>query len=256
MGVVGRGLVAVVLAAVAAGCGSLEGSPGPFSAYLGTNEMRGSPTSFRYEPDGRIVARKGGRDRVDGAVVHSWKPDLFDDFERFGIEVADLPVEAGWTPFVKGAPGPFVTGVLLGGPAYLAGLRRGDVVLAVDGEPPGDAADLARRLRGTEPGARVTLHVRGAANGDEHEFSLEAGDDLQGETRYGAPLIRYRHEAARTEFRLVWGMLFHRYAGWWATREREPAHEVHWGALLDLFEVHATPEKTEVTLLWLIYFRW
>ena len=58
-----------------------------------------------------------------------------------------------------------------GGPAELAGLRKQDVILAVDGAPVGAGhPDLAARILEHKPGEKVELRVRR----DDKELKLEA----------------------------------------------------------------------------------
>ena len=52
-----------------------------------------------------------------------------------------------------------ILGVLPGGPGEIAGLRTGDVVLAVDGSPVSDRASLYRRLWTRASGETVTFQV-------------------------------------------------------------------------------------------------
>jgi serine protease Do len=52
-----------------------------------------------------------------------------------------------------------IAGVLPGGPGESAGLKAGDVVLAVDGRDVADRASLYRHLWRRRPGEPVTLKV-------------------------------------------------------------------------------------------------
>ena len=52
-----------------------------------------------------------------------------------------------------------IAGVLPGGPGDSAGLKAGDVVLAVDGRDVADRATLYRHLWRRQPGEPVTLKV-------------------------------------------------------------------------------------------------
>ncbi len=49
-------------------------------------------------------------------------------------------------------PGAYVGGVAVGSPADRAGLREGDVIVALDGVPVQGAADLERALQSLAPG--------------------------------------------------------------------------------------------------------
>ena len=71
-----------------------------------------------------------------------------------------------------------VAGLLPGGPGDSAGLKAGDVILAVDGRDVGDRASMYRQVWRRQPGEPVTLKVfRGnearlvtIASGDAVEF--------------------------------------------------------------------------------------
>ena len=52
-----------------------------------------------------------------------------------------------------------VIGVEPGGPARLAGLREGDLIIAFKGQPVAGMHDLLRRLVGAEIGVRSTITV-------------------------------------------------------------------------------------------------
>jgi S1-C subfamily serine protease len=70
-----------------------------------------------------------------------------------GVMLADR-AELGELP--TGVP---LAGVVRGSPAEDAGLRARDVILAVDGTPVANAAELVRRVRGLRPGDRVSVTV-------------------------------------------------------------------------------------------------
>jgi S1-C subfamily serine protease len=56
-------------------------------------------------------------------------------------------------------PGLLITGLVAGGPAATAGLRRGDIILAVDGQEVGTPADLQGLIQAMGAGTRITLDV-------------------------------------------------------------------------------------------------
>lgn len=64
-----------------------------------------------------------------------------------------------------------VAGVDTGSPAQLAGIRRGDLLLSIDGKPLQRRVDLLRALVRTGPGDRLRI-VRRGADGAEQEVHL------------------------------------------------------------------------------------
>lgn len=75
-----------------------------------------------------------------------------------GVSTRDRPASAG-----NPRPGAEVTRVLADGPAESAGLRRGDVIIAVDGEPLAGSEDLRGMILTRAIGAETRLRVeRGA----------------------------------------------------------------------------------------------
>ncbi|HWV56849.1 MAG TPA: trypsin-like peptidase domain-containing protein, partial [Longimicrobiales bacterium] len=76
---------------------------------------------------------------------------------RLGVliqAVTDVDAELYGLPSIAGA---HITGVQQGTPAEAAGVRMGDVVVAVDGNPIRTATDLQTDLAYRQPGDRVTL---------------------------------------------------------------------------------------------------
>ena len=67
--------------------------------------------------------------------------------------------------------GAVVVDVRAGSPAEAAGLRTGDIVIAVDDEPVGSIAELAGRLQQRTPGETVLLRV--VRGGDEFQVEVE-----------------------------------------------------------------------------------
>jgi len=72
---------------------------------------------------------------------------------------------------------PMIVGVFRGSPADEAGLRSGDVVVAVDGEPTAgeDLDDVVERVRG-EVGTAVVLTIRPGGDGPERDVRIVRGD--------------------------------------------------------------------------------
>lgn len=72
---------------------------------------------------------------------------------------------------------PMIIGVFRGSPADEAGLRSGDVVVAVDGEPTAgeDLDDVVERVRG-EAGTAVVLTIRPGGQGSERDVRIVRAD--------------------------------------------------------------------------------
>jgi putative serine protease PepD len=72
--------------------------------------------------------------------------------------------------------GVIVAAVQKGQPAARAGLRRGDIILEVDGKPTPTADDLATVLAGLKPGQKVPVKIK-RANGDTVTVDVTLGEN-------------------------------------------------------------------------------
>ena len=95
-----------------------------------------------------------------GKVVRGW----------LGVSVQDLNPELAKQFGVKGNEGALVGEVVKGSPAEKAGLKRGDVIVAVSGKKVEDAGHLRNMVAGMSVGAKVRLDVIR----DKKEVKLEA----------------------------------------------------------------------------------
>jgi putative serine protease PepD len=71
--------------------------------------------------------------------------------------------------------GVVIVGVEDGGSADKAGLRRGEIIVAIDGRPTPDVNTLTTILAGLEPDQTVSITVRGA-DGERHETDITLGE--------------------------------------------------------------------------------
>jgi S1-C subfamily serine protease len=85
----------------------------------------------------------------DGQVVRGW----------MGIEPMALTPELAETFGLKQTEGVIVTGVLQNGPAANAGLRPGDLLLKVSGQPVRNVGELLTQVASLTPGKSATLEV-------------------------------------------------------------------------------------------------
>ena len=101
---------------------------------------------------------------VDGEVVVGFDQTrlrslLAQARPKLGAVVADAAAQAKKLPDIP-TTGAFVADVRPGSAAEKAGLRKGDVIIAVAGQPVRDATDLHRRLRDLPGGGVVVRFVR------------------------------------------------------------------------------------------------
>ena len=87
--------------------------------------------------------------RATGRVVRGY----------LGVAVAPVPGDGAAAPGTAARRGALVAAVVPGAPAADAGLRQGDVIVALDGMPIQSPHELTRRVAGTPPGTKVALDV-------------------------------------------------------------------------------------------------
>ncbi len=91
----------------------------------------------------------------DGQVTRGW----------IGVEPNDLTAELAETFEVKTKDGVIITGVLQNGPAAKAGIKPGDVIVAIAGKPVANVAQLLASVSGLKPGvaAQFSLERKNSA---------------------------------------------------------------------------------------------
>ncbi len=99
--------------------------------------------------------------KVHGKVVRGW----------LGIMIQDLTPEISEALGINRDKGGLVSEVKEGSPADKAGIRRGDVIVSVEGEKVPDAATLARKLALTKPGVDTKFVV--LRDGKERVFTIK-----------------------------------------------------------------------------------
>ncbi len=93
----------------------------------------------------------------------------------FQMITPDIAAQEG----ITGTTGALVREVAAGGPAEQAGLKQGDVIVAVNGQTVDNQNDLRTRVSGLKPNDEVTLTiVKGTANGptDQHDVKVKLGE--------------------------------------------------------------------------------
>ncbi|MGH8619529.1 MAG: Do family serine endopeptidase [Burkholderiales bacterium] len=93
---------------------------------------------------------------------------------RIGVAVQEVTRDLADSFKLATPEGALIGGVEKGSPAERAGLKAGDVVLALDGKPVADASALARGIADRKPGDGVQLKVW--RDGAAHEMTVKVGD--------------------------------------------------------------------------------
>lgn len=163
-----------------------------------------------FSLDGRVIAinsmiysKTGGYQGLSFAIPIDLALDVKDQLLRTGKvtrgrlgvalqEVSDALARSFGLPNPDGA---LVTMVEPGGPGAQAGLQAGDVVLAIDGKPVADSADLLGTVAGMRPGHRADLLVWRAGQARHLHATVGAFDsgvasngDAQALARFGLAL--------------------------------------------------------------------
>ena len=87
--------------------------------------------------------------RSKGKVTRGW----------LGVAIQDMNEELARSFDVQEAEGILVAEVTKKSPAEKAGLRQGDILLALNGDRLADVTDLRNRIAMTAPGSRITLRI-------------------------------------------------------------------------------------------------
>jgi serine protease Do len=90
-----------------------------------------------------------------------------------GVQIQPVTSEVADAIGLKDAHGALVAAAEKDGPAAKAGIKRGDTIIAVDGEQIKDARDLSRKIAKYAPGAKAKIMVW--RDGKEREISFEVG---------------------------------------------------------------------------------
>jgi serine protease Do len=115
-----------------------------------------------------IISRSGGNQGVGFAIPISMAREVMDQLVKtgkvvrgyMGAGVQDITPELARAFKLSSAKGAAITSVEDGSPAERGGLKEGDVVTAVNGEPIEDAGHLRLRISRTAPGTAVKLNVQ------------------------------------------------------------------------------------------------
>lgn len=91
-----------------------------------------------------------------------------------GVSIQPVTSDIAASMKLKEVRGALVGGVTPGSPADRAGLKTGDVIIALNGQPINDPNDLRNRIASTPPGTQVTLRV--IREGAERDVTVTLGE--------------------------------------------------------------------------------
>lgn len=171
--------------------GPLETASAPARAGLAEGDVirsfAGSPVSTWWDLE-KAVAKA---DTAGGAEMRLERGD-----SAFAVALPAGGVAGFLRGLVPPSDPPVVGSVLSGLPGYLAGLKEGDRILAVDGVPVSRFGDVPRQLRG-KGGKDVVFHLR---RGEEtFDLTLRPVKDTEGDGQQGLIGIRALHQMKRVE---------------------------------------------------------
>lgn len=210
-----------------------------------------------------------GQDRHDLALVARMLREEASSSEEIPLEASETPhrpyagvtlrgIPRAWCQRIFGADreAVIVTNVEVGSPAWLAGVRGGDLIESVDGAPTPSVHELSRRIHEVGmAGQSMQWRVR-RGPGQEHEATI-ALHDYSGSSGMHIPLVFYLSNGVY-EDRWTLGPLGllmsnrNRYVPDSTTRQVQTTNV--FSAVLGLFRVETSPRETEVRLLWFIRF--
>ncbi len=112
---------------------------------------------------------------IPSTIVQQIVEDLKDDgvVTRgfLGVSIQDVTRDIADSVGLPTARGALVTQPTKGAPALKAGIKSGDIIVEVNGEPIDDAKDLSRKIGSIAPGERVNVKVW--RNGRNIEFNVK-----------------------------------------------------------------------------------
>ena len=143
---------------------------------------------------------------------------------RMGVTVQGVTSDMAQSLGLKDVRGALVSGVEAGSPAAKAGIERGDVILAFNGEPVSDSNTLRNRVASSQPGSTASVTI--LRNGREETKQVTLGEleahPARGERPRGpwraAAATAWRCRRSRPTWRASWAC--GRRAGSWSRTSR------------------------------------
>lgn len=129
-----------------------------------------------------IFSKSGGSQGIGFAIPMSIARDVMDQIIEsghvtrgwLGVESQDITPRLAESFNLQGITGIVIAGVQRDGPAAAAGLRPGDVVTAMNGEPATGTRSVMNKIAQTPPGTVITLEV--LRQGNTLELKARVGE--------------------------------------------------------------------------------
>jgi serine protease Do len=109
----------------------------------------GGNVGIAFAIPARTASEVVGQLKSSGSVRRGW----------LGVKIQNIDEDTAASLGLGEAKGALVTEVTTSGPAAEAGLKNGDAILAVNGQPVADSRDLARQIAGISPNAKVDVKI-------------------------------------------------------------------------------------------------
>lgn len=183
------GLGGTVTAGIVSAQGRDIGS-GPYDDYLQIDAPvnKGNSGGPTFNQQGQVVgvntaifSPSGGSVGIAFAIPSATVEQVVDALKKdgsvargfIGVQIQPVTSEVADAIGLKEAHGALVASAEQNGPAAKAGVKRGDTIVAVNGEQVKDARDLSRRIAKFAPGTKTSLTVW--RDGKERQLSFEVG---------------------------------------------------------------------------------
>jgi Do/DeqQ family serine protease len=130
----------------------------------------------------QIWSPTGGNIGIGFAIPANMAKDVMDQLRKtgkvrrgmLGVTIQAVTSDLASSLGLSAVRGALVSSVQPGSPAERAGLRRGDVITAVNGAPVSDSNSLRNMVARTQPGTEVTLTV--SRDNREQQFRVTLGE--------------------------------------------------------------------------------
>jgi len=185
---IGETVTAGIISAKSRSTGLSDGSFEDFlqtDAAINQGNSGGALVNTRGELIGinsQIVSTSGGNIGLGFAIPSNMAKTVLAQLEKggkvrrgqLGVSIQPVTSDIAANLGMKDVRGVLVSAVTPGSPAERAGVKTGDLILALNGQPTNSSNELRNRIAGTSPGTEVTLTL--FRNGSEQQVKATLGD--------------------------------------------------------------------------------